>query len=157
MKRVFIVSILITLAACKPETEETIGTSYDLSAGIEGAWEIHTVKVIDRTLPVPETRDITDFFTTQNAILGITFSISDQTYTVQNSETPSNPFGIMGRYELDDPDYPSALLMYSSTMDTVNLSLDNMVRGIDPFMGYTISKTACGGVYAAYNYTFKRL
>tara|TARA_R110002124_G_scaffold204981_1_gene371297 strand:- start:846 stop:1328 length:483 start_codon:yes stop_codon:yes gene_type:complete len=160
MKRnnfLLIIFCLASLISCKPDDPKSIGPKYDTSEGISGSWEIHSLEVVDETLPVPETRDISDYFITQNSKLGISFNVEDNSYTVDNAQEPANPFGSTGLYSFDDPDYPSQMTLFSSTQDTVVLHLNNIVRSIDPYMGYKIKKEACGGLYASYIYTFRRL
>lgn len=149
--------IFVTAFACKPDEPKSIGSSYDLSEGISGSWEISKVEVIDLTLPVPETRDISEYFLDANNKIGITFNTGDQSYSVDNAQAAANPFGASGTYQLNDPEFPSGMTLFTSNSDTVSLELTNMVRGIDPFMGYKIQKSACDGLYATYQYTFSRL
>lgn len=160
MKNINLLVLLFCLAifvGCKPDDPESIGPRYNVTEGINGSWEIHKVEVVDETLPVPETRDISDYFISQNTKVGMNFNTENKTYTIDNAQDPANPFGTSGIYTLNDPEYPSQITLYSLAQDTIVLELNNLVRTIDPFMGYKIKKEACGGLYASYIYTFRRL
>lgn len=148
---------IFLLIGCKPDEPENIGSRFNTVEGINGSWEIHKVEVVDETLPVPETRDISDYFISQSAKVGMSFNTSSKTYTIDNAQEPANPFGTSGVYSLNDPEYPSQITLYSASQDTIIMELNNMVRSIDPYMGYKIKKEACGGLYASYIYTFRRL
>lgn len=148
---------LAILIGCKPDEPESIGDRFDTVEGINGSWVIDRVEVVDETLPVPETRDISDYFISKTNKVGMSFNTSNKTYTIDNAQEPANPFGASGIYTINDPKYPSQLTLYSVSQDTIEMDLTNMVRSIDPYMGYKIKKEACGGVYASYIYTFRRL
>lgn len=154
MKNILGFLLLISLVgACKPDEAE-IGTRYDLTTGIQGSWEVSKVEIYDLTLPVPESRDISDFYKTSS--LELEFDTEAETYNVPTSDALGNPFGSGGTYTFDADEHPTAMMLISSDMDTINLVLENMVREIDPFMGFSITKSACGTNYASYTYTFKR-
>ncbi|MEL0025664.1 MAG: hypothetical protein VW775_01215, partial [Schleiferiaceae bacterium] len=51
---------LLAFMACKPEVGP-IGPAYEAGAGIIGTWELSGADQTDLSLPVPETRDISDF------------------------------------------------------------------------------------------------
>lgn len=140
--------------SCKPKDEAEIGPKYSLTTGVNGAWEISKVEISDLTLPVPESRDISDFFKTSG--LELEFDTDAGTYTVPNPDVLGNPFGASGTYSYDVADYPTAMQMITSDSDTLNLKLANMVREIDLDMGFTLTKSACGSDYVSYTYTFKR-
>lgn len=149
--------ILLAVAvwACKPEPYDEIGPRYDLATGITGEWEITRVEGVDLTLPVPETRDISDFFTAATNPLGLSFDAGSDMYTVINPQTPGNIFGQGGTFAFDDEEFPTRLSLYSSN-DTIQVDLLNMVREIDPEMGLSYTRSACGTEYFRYQYTFKR-
>lgn len=153
---IILVLFLSLLAACKPEPYKEIGPRYDLATGISGSWEIQMVEGVDLTLPVPESRDISDFYTDATDPLGLTFDASSEMYTVLNPQTPGNIFGQGGTFAFDDPDFPTRLSLYESNNDTIVVDLLNMVREIDPNMGLSFTRSNCGTEYFRYNYTFKR-
>lgn len=155
MKKIIGVLLLASIfGACKPEEKAKIGPRYSLTSGVKGAWEISKVEIADLTLPVPESRDITDFYISN--LLELEFDTDAGTYTVPNPDVLGNPFGTSGTFLFDANDYPTAMMMITDDSDTLNLQLENMVREIDPYMGFTHTKSACGVDYASYTYTFKR-
>lgn len=155
MKKIIGVLLLASIfGACKPEEKAKIGPRYSLTSGVKGAWEISKVEIADLTLPVPESRDITDFYISN--LLELEFDTDAGTYTVPNPDVLGNPFGASGTFLFDANDYPTAMMMITDDSDTLNLQLENMVREIDPYMGFTYTKSACGVDYASYTYTFKR-
>ncbi len=157
MKRISIVLLIIMgIWACKPEPFKEIGPSYDLETGITGTWQINMVEVIDLTLPVPETREISDFYVSASNPLGLMFDAESEMYTVINDDTPGNVFGQGGTFAFDDPEYPTKLSLFNSGGDTIQVDLLNMVRSIDPNMGVSYTRNSCGTDYLRYNYTFKR-
>lgn len=155
MKKIIGVLLLASIfGACKPEEKAKIGPRYSLTSGVKGSWEISKVEIADLTLPVPESRDITDFYLSN--LLELEFDTDAGTYTVPNPDVLGNPFGTSGTFLFDANDYPTAMMMITDDSDTLNLQLENMVREIDPYMGFTYTKSACGVDYASYTYTFKR-
>jgi hypothetical protein len=154
---VMLVLALSILGACKPEPYKEIGPRYDLATGISGSWEIQMVDGVDLTLPVPESRDISDFYMQTPDRLGLSFDSESQVYTVVNAQTPGNVFGQGGTFAFDDENYPSKISLYSSNSDTLEFDLLNMVREIDVNMGLTYTRTHCGTNYFRYEYTFKRI
>lgn len=148
--------MLVAIWACRPEPFEEIGPRYDLATGITGSWQIEMVEGVDLTLPVPEARDLSDFYTSAVDPLGLSFDANSEMYTVMNSTTPGNIFGQGGTFAFDDPEYPTRLTLYNSGADTIEVNLLNMVREIDPNMGISYTRDLCGTDYFRYNYTFKR-
>ena len=152
-----LVLVVMLMGACKPEPFGEIGPRYNLATGISGSWEIEMVEGVDLTLPVPESRDISDFYTGATDPIGLTFDAGSSMYTVKNPQTPGNIFGQGGTYAFDNPDYPTMLSLYDSSNDTIVVNLLNMVREIDPNMGLSYTRSHCGSEYFRYNYTFKRI
>lgn len=157
MKRISVfILALAFMAACKPEAYKEIGPKYDLATGITGSWEVQMVEGVDLTLPVPEARDLSDFYTSAPEPIGLTFDAASGMYTVVNPGTAGNIFGQGGTFAFDDPEFPTLLSLYDSSNDTIVVNLLNMVREIDPNMGLSYTRSACGTNYFRYNYTFKR-
>lgn len=148
--------LILAVVSCKPEEFEPIGSKYNLITGVNGTWQIDHVEILDFSLPVPEGRDISDFYTQQASLLGLSFNSNGQTYQVLNPESPGNVFGQSGTYLFDDNEFPEEMWLVSGT-DTIQLGLLNMVREIDPYMGLKFDRVQCDSKYAEYNYTFKRM
>lgn len=156
-KYITIISItLLGLASCRPDPYKDIGARQGTTDGLNGSWQVSKVEVIDLTTPVPEARDLSDFYLGQSDLLGLSFNVSDNSYTVQNSSVPTNPFGSSGSYSFDDDNYPSKITFISSDMDTVNADLAGIVRSIDAFAGFSVTKSHCDENYVVYSFTFKR-
>ncbi len=148
---------LLTLAvwACRPEPYQEIGEPYSVITGINGTWTLSTVEVEDRSFPLWETRDFTDFFV-DNPV-EIAFTAEDNSYSINASSLDGLPFtATNGNYAFDDPEYPSNLYLISPAGDTNTVELGNMVRPVDPLLLFQALKTKCDGVYARYIYTFNR-
>ncbi len=157
MKRISIfILVIAAFWACKPEPYKEIGPQYDLATGISGSWTVDMVEGVDLTLPVPEARDISDFYLAAANPLGLTFDANSAMYTVVNPETPGNIFGQGGTFAFDNNEFPTLLSLYESSNDTIVVNLLNMVREIDLSMGLSYTRNNCGTDYFRYNYTFKR-
>lgn len=155
MKRIMTIIALATVVySCRPEYSD-IGPKYSLTTGINGSWKVSKVTITDLTLPAPESRDISDFFMNDNS-LQIEFDATAKTYAVTDPNVLGNPFGSMGTFAFDAEDFPTAMTLYSSDQDTIDLSLENMVRSIDHEMAFTLEKDDCASKYIGYTYTFNR-
>lgn len=156
MKNIFLISIvMLGLAACQPEPYKEIGPAYDLTTGVNGQWHVSKVEVTDLTLPVPESRDISDFYA-NGSPLEIDFDAEGGTYTVVDPQVSGNVFGAGGTFAYNDPEFPTKLTLRTTNQDTIVLSLGNMVRKVDPTMALKLVKSACGQDYISYNFTFNR-
>ncbi len=156
MKKILaFVLIMGAVFGCKPDGYKDIGPVYDLTTGIDGSWQIAEVEITDLTLPVPEGRDISEFYTKNNP-LKIDFDAEAGTYNVVNPEVKGNNFGTQGTFEFNDPEFPSAVMLITAENDTLNMTLTNMVRSIDPKMGLKLTRARCGEDYVSYGYTFNR-
>jgi hypothetical protein len=80
-----VAAAFLALGACKPEVG-SIGPSYEAGAGILGTWELTMVEQTDVTLPVPETRDVSDLYVDAQNKWVVAFN-SDSTYSV-NQQGP---------------------------------------------------------------------
>jgi len=150
-----ILALLVAIASCKPEIKP-IGTAYKAGAGVPGTWVLNTAEVTDLTLPIPETKDISAFYT-QNPErrLIITFN-ADSTYTVDQAGVGPKVFGSNGTWMFDTPDFPTALYMVTDIGDTVNTALLNMPRTTDNTFGFSFTRNRCDKDYVTYNYNFNR-
>ncbi len=156
MKKILSLALIVAaLIGCKPDGYKDIGPSYDLTTGIDGSWQISEVEITDLTLPVPEGRDISEFYTKTNP-LKINFDAVAGTYMVVNPEVKGNNFGTQGTFRFNDPEFPSAVMLITAENDTLNMDLTNMVRSIDPKMGLKLTRSRCGEDYVSYSYTFNR-
>jgi len=156
-KLAFLTLLLASMMACKPEPYEDIGQNYSLTDGINGTWQLNQVEIEDLTLPVPESRVISDFFL-QDADLNLSFDAENGTYTVSNPSVPGNIFGSSGQFSFDDPEFPEDITLNHSE-GSITLSLTNMVRSIDNDMGLIRQRYRCDGdnPYVNYRFTFNRV
>ena len=155
MKRFLIVlsAAALTLVSCKPDVGE-IGDHYPAGAGLIGTWELTGADQTDVTLPVPETRDISAFYTNATSKWRVTFN-ADSTYTVDAMGPGFNLFGNGGTWSYDTPEFPKELhLAQDST--TIVLPLGNMPRTIDTQLGIVYSRVRCDKPSIRYDFTFTR-
>ncbi|GAB5556256.1 MAG: hypothetical protein SchgKO_04690 [Schleiferiaceae bacterium] len=149
-----IISLLILITACKPEIKD-IGTRYAPTDGIPGTWSIYKIEMIDQTVPVPETEDVTRAFEAMGNNLTLTIK-EDGTYTVDETWYGPDFFGTSGTWMLNAEEYADSITFYTAEGDTSGMALLNMVRAIDPYFGVKAQRNKCDKNYAAYDLTFSR-
>jgi len=148
-----VVAAFLALGACKPEVGP-IGPSYEAGAGILGTWELTMVEQTDVTLPVPETRDVSDLYLDAQNKWVVAFN-SDSTYSVNQQGPGFDVFGNGGTWCYNTPEYPSELhLTQDSTM--VVLPLGNMPRSIDQHVSFLYARERCDKPSVSYQLTFTR-
>ena len=131
---------LLAFMACKPEVGP-IGPAY-------GADQT------DLSLPVPETRDISDFYTNSSDKWVVQFN-EDSTYSVNSAGPGFNVFGTSGTWRYNSPQYPSELHLTEDTVTTV-LPLGNMPRTIDQNVVFVYDRVRCDKPSVSYKLTFTR-
>lgn len=155
MKKIATIAVLaIMVIACKPEIKP-IGASYKAGEGIPGTWEISSVEVVDITLPIPETKNISAFFSDPNKKLIITIN-ADSTYVVDQKGSGPKVLGESGTWFYNTPEFPSMVNFVPNGGDTLKADLLNMPRTTDNTLGFTFTRTRCDKAYVAYNYEFIR-
>mgnify|MGYP001025390643 FL=1 len=155
MKRtaLLITAAALTLGACKSEIQP-IGPAYEAGAGIIGTWELTGADLTDLTLPVPETRDVSSFYTNANSAWVISFN-EDSTYAVTSQGPGFNVFGAAGTWSYDAPEFPTALHLMQDTVLTV-LPLGNMPRSIDQNVSFVYDRERCDKPSVSYKLTLTR-
>ncbi|MEY2963651.1 MAG: hypothetical protein RL754_912 [Bacteroidota bacterium] len=155
MKKIAILTAaaLLALGSCKPEVGP-IGPAYEAGAGLIGTWELTGVDQTDLTLPVPETRDISDFYQESANKWVVQFN-ADSTYSVNEQGPGFDLFGAGGTWRYNTPEFPSELQLTQDTVTTV-LALGNMPRTIDVNLGIVYSRERCEKPSVQYNLTFTR-
>lgn len=155
MKRIATIftAALLILGACKPEIKP-IGPAYEAGAGIVGTWELTGADQTDLTLPVPETRDISSFYTSASSKWTVAFN-EDSTYSVVSAGPGFNLFGTAGTWSYDSPEYPTELHLLQDTVVTV-LPLGNMPRSIDQNVSFVYDRVRCDKPSVSYKLTFTR-
>jgi hypothetical protein len=143
----------LAFAACKPEVGP-IGPAYEAGAGLLGTWELTSVSQTDLTLPVPETRDISDFYQESTAKWEVQFN-NDSTYAVLSQGPGFNVFGNGGTWRYNTPNYPTELHLTQDTLVTV-LPLGNMPRTVDENVVFVYSRERCEKPSVSYKLTFTR-
>ena len=161
MKRIifsiFSLSLLFTGTGCKPDVEE-IGNGAVAGDGIYGSWEISRVVQTDLKVPLPESRDISAFFSDPARKMQIRFNKEGSTYQVLQAGWLPKVFGTDGTWAFDQIPYPTAVTFYTAQGDTVSTPLNSMPREYDVQMGLDLVRTdSCGNAFLKYEYTFKRL
>ena len=129
----------LALGACKPEVGP-IGPSYEAGAGILGTWELTMVEQTDVTLPVPETRDVSDLYLDAQNKWVVAFN-SDSTYSVNQQGPDFDVFGPGGTWRSNTPASPSEVhltqgstvvvfpgLLYTSAAADCALRVDSRCR-----------------------------
>ena len=150
-----IIAIIALVASCKPEIKP-IGAAYKAGAGIPGTWEIDKVEIIDITLPIPESKDISAFYNLKPERKMIITIKDDNTYVVDQAGAGPKVFGTNGTWMFDTPDFPSALMLINNSGDTIKTTLLSMPREIDNTFGFSFSRNRCDKDYVTYNYNFNR-
>ena len=153
----FSLSLLLAVAGCKPEVKE-IGDGVVAGDGIYGTWEISRVVQTDLKMPLPETRDISAFFSDPVRKMQIRFNKEGSTYQVLQAGWLPKVFGTDGTWAFDQTPYPTAVNFYSVQGDTISTPLSAMPREYDVQMGLDlVRQDSCGNAFVKYEYTFKRL
>lgn len=161
MKRIiyciFTLSLFLVFAGCKPDEKE-IGGGAVAGDGIYGTWEIMKVVQTDLKVPLPESRDISAFFSDPARKMQIRFNKEGSTYQVLQAGWLPKVFGTEGTWVFDQKPYPTAVIFYSMQGDTISTPLAAMPREYDVQMGLDVVRTdSCGNAFVKYEYTFKRL
>jgi hypothetical protein len=153
-----ILSIALAFTGCKPELKE-IGPSYGAGEGIYGTWEIATVNQVDMKQPIPESRDISSYFSADpSRKMQIKFEKENNSYSIIQPGALPRTFGTSGTWKYDTLPFPSKLYFFTSNNDTVLTPIINMVRENDSYFGFNVERTdSCGSLYVRYEYNFKRL
>ena len=144
---------LLAFTACKPEVGP-IGPAYEAGAGIIGTWELSGADQTDLSLPVPETRDISDFYTNSSDKWVVQFN-DDSTYSVNSSGPGFNVFGTSGTWRYNSLQYPLELHLTEDTVTTV-LPLGNMPRTIDQNVLFVYDSVRCDKPSVSYKLIFTR-
>ena len=148
-----LIASLLAFIACKPEVGP-IGPAYEAGAGIIGTWELSGADQTDLSLPVPETRDISDFYTNSSDKWVVQFN-DDSTYSVNSSGPGFNVFGTSGTWRYNSPQYPSELHLTEDTVITV-LPLGNMPRTTDQNVVFVYDRVRCDKPSVSYKLIFTR-
>lgn len=161
MKHIFKFSLFAAIAlagGCKPELEE-IGPAYAAGEGIYGTWEVASVKQVDLTQPIPESRDISSFFSADpSRRTQINFSKENNAYTIPQAGALPKMLKTAGSWAYDTLPFPSQITFISEANDTFVAPLHNMPREIDQHFGFDLTrKDSCGTNYLRYELDFKRI
>ena len=148
-----LIASLLAFMACKPEVGP-IGPAFEAGAGIIGTWELSGADQTDLSLPVPETRDISDFYTNSSDKWVVQFN-DDSTYSVNSSGPGFNVFGTSGTWRYNSLQYPLELHLTEDTVTTV-LPLGNMPRTIDQNVLFVYDRVRCDKPSVSYKLIFTR-
>lgn len=156
--RTMIVLTIVAISSCKPDVED-IGPAYASGEGIYGSWEIETVNQVDLTQPIPESRDISSYFTSDpSRKLQVKFDQENNAYSILQQGALPRVFGTSGTWSFDTLPFPTQLTFFTEGNDTIVTPIKNMPREIDRYFGFDITRTdSCGNDYIRYEYNFKRL
>jgi len=145
---------LLLLAACQPDPFKEIGPDYSLVEGISGTWTLSGMELTDETQPIPETKDVTNLFLADP--MTVQFDYNAGTYQVTDPGYGSDWIGNGGNFAFNNAEFPSAMSLYPTGGDTLEVELTQMVRSIDVEMGFKLHSDLCGDANLTYTYSFIR-
>ena len=153
-KAIFLAATFLALWSCKPEVGE-IGPKYPAGEGIVGTWQLTGAAQTDLTLPVPETRDISDYYQNAATHWEVAFT-EDGSYTTQSQGPGFDLFGANGTWAFDTAFFPKEVYLTQFDSVTVVLPLGNMPRSIDNEMSFLFSREKCEKPSVSYELIFTR-
>jgi hypothetical protein len=159
-KIIVIISIFISLAACKKELKELYPPSSKVD-GIKASWELSSCSMIDELSLVKEATTMGDFFTVNpsNKKPNIKFDIVSgvRTYTVDTANVLINFFeNPTGTWTFDNDEYPTEVV-FTPTVGTVfSLPLGASIRTVDTYLKFKKPVYCSGELKFSYVLEFKR-
>ena len=97
---------------CKPDLQGELGEPFPKFEGMIGEWQLGSFSQQDLQSPLKEIRDLS-FVYIDGIVTPLLLSLNeDQSYQVA-IEKGRNYFGNMGTWSLDDPDYPTQLILHA--------------------------------------------
>ncbi|MEX1189009.1 MAG: DUF5004 domain-containing protein [Bacteroidia bacterium] len=155
---IMLIAVISVVSSCKPEVED-IGPAYAAGEGIYGSWEIESVKQVDLTQPIPESKDISSYFNSDpSRKMQLRFDQENNVYAVPQLGVLPRTFATGGTWRFDTIPFPTQLTFITEANDTIITPIRNMPREIDRYFGFDVTRTdSCGTAYIRYEYNFKRL
>ena len=157
----FAVLIAAGWMGCKPDLEGELGDPFDKYEGMIGTWELGVFSQQDLQSPLKEVRDLSQVYI-DGIVTPLRLSLNeDQSYSV-TIEKGQNYFGNIGTWSLDDPQYPTTLILYSqdelgSPLDTLAYALGAVVRPHDNLLDVVYDRPCEDEDVLAYTFSFNRL
>lgn len=145
---------LLIVVGCKPEVGP-IGPAYPAGEGIIGTWELTGAEQTDLTLPVPETRDISNYYQNASTAWEVDFA-EDGTYTTKSQGPGFDLFGANGTWAYDTAYFPTEIHLTQFDTVTTVLPLGNMPRTIDVNLSLRYARERCEKPSVEYNLIFTR-
>jgi len=146
---------------CKPELQGELGEPFPKFEGMIGIWQLGSFSQQDLQSPLKEIRDLS-FVYIDGVVTPLLISLNeDQSYQVA-IEKGRNYFGNMGTWSLDDPDYPTQLILHTQDesglpSDTLVYDLGAVVRPHDNLLDIVYDRPCDGEDVLAYTFRFIRL
>jgi hypothetical protein len=139
---------------CKKD-KKTLGPRYNPLESISGNWELYQASQSDTTTAVVEESDITDYYNKNNALAG--FTLDKTSMTFQTDTLLKKHYIQQGSWSLDDPEYPSQLILSDGSGNNTAYRLVRAVRPTDDLMVLRRTVSCPNGDYLFnYTWTFKR-
>lgn len=156
MKKIYIILMAVSLiyAGCKKD-KKTLGPRYNPLETISGSWMLYEATQSDTTTAVIEESDITDYYNKSNMTAG--FTLDKATMSFQADTLLKKHFVNNGTWALDDPEYPSQIILTDGIGNSLSYRLVKAVRPIDDLMILRRSVSCPNGDFLFnYTWTFKR-
>lgn len=144
------------MASCRPDQPTDPGTAMVAGQGVAGTWVQSGATVYDITLPVPETQDLTKFYTKTGNGWTITFN-NDGSYVVDQAGKGPNPFGASGEWSFDTAYYPTNMnIMATGDSVSTDIKMLNAPRENDIYFGVSFEVEKCNTPVSRYEFIFTR-
>ena len=163
-----VLALLLSMGwtGCKPELQGELGEPFPKFEGMIGVWQLGSLSQQDLQSPLKEVRDVSSLYI-DGIVTPLLLSLNeDQSYQVA-IEKGRNYFGNMGTWSLDDPDYPTQLILNTQDesgmpSDTLAYDLGAVVRPHDNLLDIVYTRR-CSSLplgkedYVEYTFSFNRL
>lgn len=163
----FIVTIVMLLNGCRPESYKSIGTPTDAVSSLSGNWKLTRVIQTDENAktngfsydPINvQTADLTSSFPFTD--FGLTLNFSNglpSTFTTAPGNSPKVIKMLSGKWVLDDPKYPKVISLINGT-DTALITLGSYPLGSSPVLKIAQQKVDAsdGTLLISYSYEFTK-
>ena len=148
MKRNIIFYVVVLFIGCSnPVDDLEIGEPFDQAAAVVDEWDLTRVRHVDNLEPSKAYTDLTAMFTASAATLEFT----ESSYTYSQGSGPVL-LATSGSWALDDPDYPSAVVLNSNT----SLTLGAAARPGTDSLILILERKCEDKVVSSYEYFFTR-
>lgn len=154
-------SLCLGWLGCKPDLQGELGDPFPKFEGMIGVWQLGNFAQQDLQSPLKEIRDLSSVYI-DGQVTPLQLSLNeDLSYSVA-IEKGRNYFGTTGTWGLDDPDYPTKLILHAMDelgmpSDTFVYDLGAVVRPHDNLLDIVYDRPCDGDDVLAYTFSFNRL